>query len=347
MNPLQKLGQALMQASKHQRSTQNSSPKLERILTEKVRLATGFQGKVFWRVDQNILPSLDVRIERSGDDFLLHVPNMGKNDDRIRIIKERAPTVIGWMYYAGSDVNEIKFHLSDGQLPSPAQCSFSSCEPGKLLVPDFYFFRGIGYKGLREWLTDNNVPWSERSNDIVWRGRLTGVGFFSLDPLQRDNPLVRQRLRLAMHAKKLPIDFRFVSAVTPIEEWHLRDAGFMSDRIDSKTWAGRKFAIDVDGFCTTWDNFFHRLLMGNCVLKVDSQAGFRQWYYHLLRPYVNYVPIKKDLSDLHEQVEWVLNNDDRAQEIARAGQELAKSLTWDAVANETAQNLQRLARVPE
>ena len=315
---------------------------LNQNLADKVKLATNFKGRVFLCNDKDIIPSLDVRVERKGENFHLHIPNLDDKDDRLRLIIERAPTVIGWMYCAGSDVTEVKFHLSDGQLPSLAQCSFSSYDPTKLLVPDFYFFRDHGYQGLRDWVAKNDVPWSERNNEMVWRGRLTGAGLFSIDPAQRDNPLIRQRLRLAMHAKDTPLDFRFVSAVTPLETRLISNAGLMADRIDSRTWGGRKFAVDIDGFSTTWDNLFHRLLMGNCVLKVDSQIGFSQWYYHRLRPYENYVPIKKDLSNLREQIDWVLHHDDEAREIARAGQKLAENLTWEAVVGETRHSLRSL-----
>jgi hypothetical protein len=320
---------------------------LEQGLAEKVKLATGFQGQVFLRTDKNIIPSLDVRIERNGDDYLLHVPQMGINDDRRRLVLERAPTAIAWMYLAGPDVTAVDFHLSDGQLPSLAQCSFSSCDATKVLVPDFYFFRDHGYQRLRDWIARCQTPWKERSDDLVWRGRLTGAGLFSVDPAQKDNPLIRQRLRMAMHAKETPIDFGFVSAVTSLEEHILGNVGFMADRIEAKTWGGRKFAIDIDGFSSTWDNMFHRLLMGNCVLKVESQMGFRQWYYDHLSPYENFIPVKKDLSDLVKQIDWVLENDDKAQDIAHAGQQLAESMTWDAVASETRQRLRKLVGLSE
>ncbi|MCX8225368.1 MAG: glycosyl transferase family 90 [Sulfitobacter sp.] len=251
------------------------------------------------------------------------------------------------MYLAGPDLTAVDFHLSDGQLPSLAQCSFSSCDPTKVLVPDFYFFRDHGYQGLRDWIARGQTPWKERSDDLVWRGRLTGAGLFSVDPAQKDNPLIRQRLRMAMHAKETPLDFGFVSAVTSLEEHILGKVGFMADRIEAKTWGRRKFAIDIDGFSSTWDNMFHRLLMGNCVLKVESQMGFRQWYYDRLRPYENFIPVKKYLSDLAEQIDWVLENDDTAQDIAHAGQQLAESMTWDAVAGETRQRLRRLVGLSE
>ena len=38
------------------------------------------------------------------------------------------------------------------------------------------------------------------------------------------------------------------------------------------------------------------------VLKVDSTK--EMWYFPLLEPYVHYVPIKEDLSDLADKIEW-------------------------------------------
>jgi hypothetical protein len=40
------------------------------------------------------------------------------------------------------------------------------------------------------------------------------------------------------------------------------------------------------------------------------------WFTPFLIPYVNHVPVKHDLSDLIEQLEWVKNNNDKAKVIA-------------------------------
>ena len=39
----------------------------------------------------------------------------------------------------------------------------------------------------------------------------------------------------------------------------------------------------------------------------------------LLVPWVHYVPLADDLSDVEEKVQWVLENEEEAQEIARSG----------------------------
>jgi hypothetical protein len=90
-----------------------------------------------------------------------------------------------------------------------------------------------------------------------------------------------------------------------------------------------KAAIDIDGNSNTWARgLFCSLLTGACVLKVDSEHGFRQWYYDRLEPWVHYLPVKSDLSDLEAQVQRVLDDDALARSIGRAGREFALSMDF-------------------
>lgn len=40
------------------------------------------------------------------------------------------------------------------------------------------------------------------------------------------------------------------------------------------------------------------------------------WYFPLLEPYVDHVPVKADLSDLEDQIQWCRANDDKCRQIA-------------------------------
>lgn len=62
--------------------------------------------------------------------------------------------------------------------------------------------------------------------------------------------------------------------------------------------------------------------MGTVALKHES--NYFQWFDSNLEPYVHFVPVKRDFSDLHEQIIWLKDNDDIAQEIARNGIEFVK-----------------------
>ena len=53
---------------------------------------------------------------------------------------------------------------------------------------------------------------------------------------------------------------------------------------------------------------------------LDVQSNFKAWFEttaDLFKPYVHYIPIKKDLSDLIEKIQWCKNNDKECKKIAK------------------------------
>jgi len=88
------------------------------------------------------------------------------------------------------------------------------------------------------------------------------------------------------------------------------------------------YILDLDGWVNAWSALFWKLLSGSLVLKHDS--NWCQWYYEDLKPYVHYVPVKKDLSDLQEKLEWCRNHLEECKEIISNAQLFVKSnLSWD------------------
>ena len=48
------------------------------------------------------------------------------------------------------------------------------------------------------------------------------------------------------------------------------------------------------------------------------------WFTHLIKPYVHYIPVNYDLSNLIEQIDYIQNNDDVAESIASAALQFSK-----------------------
>ena len=48
---------------------------------------------------------------------------------------------------------------------------------------------------------------------------------------------------------------------------------------------------------------------GSAVLKQESK--YYEHFYSQLKPWVHYVPVKPDLSDILEKVKWLVDNDDK------------------------------------
>ena len=53
--------------------------------------------------------------------------------------------------------------------------------------------------------------------------------------------------------------------------------------------------------------------MGSVILIVNS--NYKMWYKHLIKPYVHYIPVKEDLSDLIDIIKWCKMNDVKCIEI--------------------------------
>jgi hypothetical protein len=56
--------------------------------------------------------------------------------------------------------------------------------------------------------------------------------------------------------------------------------------------------------------------LGSVILKVEArQVADRMWYFPLLKPYHDHVPVKPDLSDLEEKIRWCRENDAKCKVI--------------------------------
>jgi hypothetical protein len=241
-----------------------------------------------------------------------------------------------WFAQCPSSVEQMSVVASDLAMPSHAVFSPSGDPAKHVLIPDSYFYHSRGFEEARQ-ASEAALPWNERSEEIVWRGARNGQGEASTDPADESNPAVLPRYRLVMKLMHQPgCDARFVllkgkkgpPTIGPRETEEI-ERGFIGEAIPEASWMGRKFAIDIDGSTNTWSNFILRLHYGCCVLKVESQHNFAQWYYDRLKPFEHYVPVRPDMSDLLDKMEWVRSHDSEARQIAANGQAFIRTLDFE------------------
>ena len=95
-----------------------------------------------------------------------------------------------------------------------------------------------------------------------------------------------------------------------------------------------KYLLSIDGWVSPWLRPALLLKSNSVPLIVESQFTplyFKQWV-----PWVHYVPIKLDLSDLITKIQWLQQHDDIAYEIAQNGNNLYETLyTYENMQEDT------------
>jgi hypothetical protein len=285
----------------------------------------------------------DATYHRDGAGYVLELPTVDESFDAINRTRELGHAYLYWLMHCPPEVEFLSVTLSDGDAPSGARFAPSTNLPGLVPIPDPYFFRTTSFQAFRELADAESPAWADRSTEIIWRGTSAGHGTF--DPVLGAQCPGRaaQRLELILAAQRVPgVDAALSNyGRREFRPEVLEEAGLLRAVVPEESWVRRKFAIDVDGWTNTWSNLMVRMLLGCCVLKLDSKFGYRQWYYDRLLPWEHYVPVKADASDLAERVEWVRGNDARAAEIAANGQRLARSLTFEVGRSEAIELITR------
>lgn len=162
-----------------------------------------------------------------------------------------------------------------------------------------------------------NLDWGCKKNIAVFRGSNTGCGY---------DTATNTRLKLAKLATKYP---QILDA--GITNWNLRIRKTKSspylqlpnlenlklvNKLSPLEQSNYKYLIHVDGHVSAF-RLSLELSMGCCILLVKSLNDWKLWFSDMLEPYVHYVPVKSDLSDLITQIEWCLKHDKKCQNIAQ------------------------------
>lgn len=189
-----------------------------------------------------------------------------------------------------------------------------------ILIPDYEALTNMylgAFKSIDKTLT--LYPWHKKINKIFWRGSLTGSTHMNNDLLGSD------RLRMLNSVKNT--NFTDVS-LTDYSTQH--NAEFLqkvkklyplSKAIAPGHSIAYKYLLDVDGNSCSYTRMAWILYSNSALFK--HQSDRMQWYYDQLQPYVHYVPIKNDFSNLQEQYQWAEEHPQEMQMIATQGHELA------------------------
>lgn len=189
-----------------------------------------------------------------------------------------------------------------------------------ICFPDFEAIRG--YRKLINQVKEGveAFPFECKKNLALWRGATTG-GHYSLDNWQE-----YPRSQLVLFSKKHPtlVDAKF-SHVAQADSNLLplfKRQELLGNPLSVYDHLSYKYLINIDGNSSSYSRMFWILLSNSLCLHQTTEN--EQWYYDAIKPYVHYLPFKKDLSDLKEQIAWAETHPNKVRHIIENAHHFAK-----------------------
>ncbi|KAL7418191.1 glycosyl transferase family 90-domain-containing protein [Mrakia frigida] len=205
--------------------------------------------------------------------------------------------------------------------PVISQTKISPCF-ADILTPSPYYYHREWWGPKEPYDDPDNIPWDEKAEKLYWRGSSSGGAVKG----QNYHHMQRTRLLDLANARPDMIDAKFTRYVYCNEECDQMEKEYPLGEKQSWQHAYQyKYLFDIDG--NTFSGRFIGLLMGGSLVFKSTiwQEFFTPW----LKPYVHYVPVLPDLSDLYEKIEWAQRSPIEARRIALAGREMARRVITD------------------
>ncbi|KAI8617867.1 glycosyl transferase family 90-domain-containing protein [Chytriomyces sp. MP71] len=229
----------------------------------------------------------------------------------------------------------LTFVTSNRHAPIVSQCKLDCYED---IVLPFGHHQNIALTSVSD-----SYTWEQKKNVLFWRGATSG-GKYGL----QNDWMMYHRVRLmswsVKYAAKYPgVSFETAAGVEPPavpghvsvdigfhkhEEWngHASTYKYLMERYGLKKEVSfqdtlrYKYLIVVDGY--GWPNRLQNYLQGNSIILYNGI--FTDYYNWMLKPWVHYVPVKPDFSDLEDLLDWLQANDDKAKAIGENARKLVK-----------------------
>jgi hypothetical protein len=220
-----------------------------------------------------------------------------------------------------SDAHPLVSKMFDAYAPVLSSCTADGFADIPIPTMDDWtrvqFKHGIHFASSKRAMATTSddfvTPWNKKRELAVFRGSNTGMG---IDP--DTNP----RLKLVVEFQSHP------RCNVGLTSWNTRPrkvSGNPAVQVPQTHWvklsnsltleeqSNFKYIIHVEGHVQAY-RLSIELAMRSVILLVQSR--YRLWYEPLLQPWVHYVPVAADLSDLDERIQWCLEHDAECQLIA-------------------------------
>jgi hypothetical protein len=181
---------------------------------------------------------------------------------------------------------------------------------------DQVLFPLINYTDKDSMKIDDDVEFVNKSNTIIWRGAVSGRHILNYN--------IRCNIVLNNFNIDKNIDIGFITSNNaPKENFQVYNDNktlldnYFKQILTMKDIIKHKFFLSISG--QDCASSFPLALLSNCCPLHNYPFESINWIYGELEPYIHFVPIKNDGSDLLEIYNWCICNLDKCEEIANNG----------------------------
>jgi len=180
--------------------------------------------------------------------------------------------------------------------------------------PDFETYYGKGQ-------TDSSVEQDEAATELLKQN------FPKLLPRWQGAVLTAESEIEARRTNTLPkLNMKFPRGSIKDKRWGQVGFGGIGDRMQKSELAAFKYQIDIGGGGgTTWTGTIDKLKMPGLLFHHETVS--KDYIHDDIKPWVHYVPVKSDLSDVVEKLEWAESHEEEAKQIAENASQFMERLS--------------------
>jgi len=169
----------------------------------------------------------------------------------------------------------------------------------------------LGYLNLKRHygklskVADNDRPFEEKRNKVVWRGVSTGH-----DLIKRDRFI---KMYIDFPTKDIDVAFSEVLQLTLDKDPFAKQ--LVRKKMDMRKLLKHKYLLSLEGNDVA--SGLKWMLLSNSVVFMPPPTAVSWAMEDLLVPFYHYIPLKRDLTDLPTMLQWARENDAACQRIAQ------------------------------
>lgn len=198
-----------------------------------------------------------------------------------------------------------------------------------ILFADWYFDPTSTENSTFDWASSSvlvnkyctRIPWKTKKPIAIWRGGFQGY-MHDYSPVGFGNtPRGKTCLLSLKHPQLINAGTNWTLENSVIQELVSKGIDPRKEFLSHKKQMRYKYLIDIDGHTCTYPGLQWKMLSNSTVIKQETKN--KMWFFYNMKPWIHYVPVKEDMSDLLQKILWCKENDKQAQKIAEQGRELA------------------------